>query len=467
MPNNQIDSQGIHIQTYAEIISAIVNGTVDVKGLKQIYGTDINVDSNTPDGQWINILALSKQDILNLIVQDYNSKDPDQAVGVALDAVSQYCGIYRKGGSYTRVSIIVTTDRTLNVNGQDTAVPFTVSDNAGNLFQLITSASLINGANALNFQAVNIGFIQVLANTITTPVTIQLGIVSVNNASTPYQIGVDQETDAQLRIRRQKSTSLPAQGFLQSLVAGLETIEGNIEAVVYENNTNSTDVNNIPAHSIWVIVDGGLDADIAAMIYRYRNAGVGMKGNSAVTVTQVDDSTINMYFDRVVSQDLYVQFTLTSISGGSIDFDAVVDGLAADYILGIYEPADISEVAAIIKGINPDLVISDAGVSTDGITYSNFVYPTDKFNKFSVHRGRITITNSSSSSSSSSRSSSSSSRSSSSSSSSCRSSSSSCKSSSSSSCRSSSSSSCRSSSSSSSISSSSSSWSSSSSSSSA
>src|SRR5438309_2016807 len=106
MPN-QIDANGITIETYQEILNAIVNGTPTVPGLKQIYGQDINVDSNTPDGQLINIFTLSKQDILNLIVQDYTSKDPDQAVGIALDALSQLCGITRQGGSYTRVAVTV------------------------------------------------------------------------------------------------------------------------------------------------------------------------------------------------------------------------------------------------------------------------------------------------------------------------------------------------------------------------
>ena len=156
MSSNQIDSNGIQIQNFEEILLDIVNGTVEIPGLKQIYGSDINVDSNTPDGQLINIFALAKSDILNLIVQSYNSKDPDQAVGVALDAVSQLCGIVRQGGSFTKVKINVTTDRSLNLNGQDTVSPFTVSDGNGNLFQLIDTTSVSSGTTLLDFQAVNI-----------------------------------------------------------------------------------------------------------------------------------------------------------------------------------------------------------------------------------------------------------------------------------------------------------------------
>jgi len=102
MPNNQIDSFGIQVQTLAEIINDVTNGTPTVPGFKQIYGDDISVESNTPDGQMINIFALSKADILDLIVQDFNSKDPDQAIGVAWMLYLSCAGFIGKGGHIPR-----------------------------------------------------------------------------------------------------------------------------------------------------------------------------------------------------------------------------------------------------------------------------------------------------------------------------------------------------------------------------
>lgn len=441
MPN-QIDASGIQIQSYAEIVNDLINGNGQVLGFKQIYGPDINTASNTPDGQMINIFALAKEDILDLIVQDYDAKDPDQAVGVALDGLSQLCGIARQGGSYTRIALVVTVSQDLNLNGLDTATPFTVSDSNGNLFYLIATSSLTTGANVLNFQSANIGFIQVLVNTITIPITIVYGVLSVNNPTTAYQIGQDQETDAEFRARRQISTSMPSQGYLQSLLAGLNTITGLAEAVVYENITNTVDANGVPAHSIWVIVDGGASADVAEMIYKYRNAGCGMKGSYSYNITQVDGTEFTVYFDRAIYQTLYIQFDIQSISGAAVDIDSVIAGLQ-DWTFGIYDPADTTMLGTKVQEINPDYYITNEGLSTDGITYSDLIYPALVYEKFVITPGSFKIngSSSSSSSSSSSRSSSSSSRSSSSSSSSSRSSSSRSSSSSSSSCRSSSSSS--------------------------
>ena len=80
---NRVDATGIVIEILADIVNGIINGTivndVTVKGLKEIYGTDINTDPNTPDGNMVNIPALAKSDILQLCVGIYDSFDPDQA----------------------------------------------------------------------------------------------------------------------------------------------------------------------------------------------------------------------------------------------------------------------------------------------------------------------------------------------------------------------------------------------------
>lgn len=404
MPN-QIDGSGIQTKSYAQIVTDIVEGTPDVQGLKQIFGSDINVESNSPDGQFVAIFALAQKDVLDLITQVYNSKDPDQAIGADLDAVSQLCGITRKGGTYTEVNVEVTTDRSLNLSGQDTSSPFTIEDSNGNQFQLITSASLSSGVNTLLFRSVNIGAVQVQANTLTVLSTTVLGVLSVNNPSTPTQTGVDQETDAEFRLRRKKSVAIPSQGMQSGLVGALSNLSDVTEAIVYENTGDSVDADGVPGHSIWVIVDGGSDADVADLIYLYRNAGCGMYGGTSVFVTQVDGSSFEILFDRVVEESLYIFLRLESIESGSIDNDAVKDGIVAAYELGIYDPADITTITSLIKDIDPTLVVTECLVSKDKVTYGSSVLPSSKKNKFTLTAANISIISSGGSSSSSSSSS--------------------------------------------------------------
>ena len=391
MSANIIDGNGIQIETFSDIWNDLVNGTPGVPGLLQIYGADANINQNSPDGQWINNFALAKQDILELLVQIYNAKDPDQAVGIDLDSVCQLCGIARMGGTYTQVNVLINTSQALNLSGQDTSTPYTVQDSNGNQYQLIVSASLVSGNNTFAFQAVNIGAVQCLANVITIPVTVVAGVNSINNPSPAYQTGVDEETDAQFRQRRQLSVNLPAQGAVDGLVGGLLTISGVNQAVIYENLTGVTNADGVPSHSIWVIVDGGGTSDIANMIYNYRSMGCGMYGGTSGAVTLPSGTAFVVYFDRVVLQNLYIQFHLTSINNGAIDNNLIINSLVSDYVFSIYETADITTITSLIHQIDSTLIVSSCQVSTDNVNWYNSVIPTAKLNKFLLTSGQITI----------------------------------------------------------------------------
>ncbi len=229
-------------------------------------------------------------------------------------------------------------------------------------------------------------------NTVTVPITIVGGVTSVNNPSDPTQVGENEETDSEFRIRRQKSVSVPAQGYLQALYGGLNNITGVVDARVYENVTNSTDGDGIPAHSIWVVVDGGDSQDIAEAIYKYRNAGCGMKGSISVNITQVDSSVFTIQFDRSQNQDLYLQFKLDVINAGTIDPDAIKQYLVDNWKFDIYQEADITTMAEFIRQANPNVVVSEAGVSNDGSTYDILEYPTTKQKKFILTANHIDIT---------------------------------------------------------------------------
>ena len=386
-----ITATGPQIDTYDQVVSDLLNGTTIAPGFYQIYGPAINVASNSPDGQIINLFALSKIDMENFGVSIYDNFDPDQAIGVSLDNISQYCGISRLAGTYTQVVIQVVTNTTLNLNGQDTTTPYTIQDGNGNQYQLITSASLSNGSNSLNFQSVSIGVIQAAANTITTPVTIIAGVVSVNNSAIPYALGTYQETDSNFRLRRQASTSFPSQGALNGLYAGLLQSPGMVGAAVYENATAGV-VNGIPANGIWVVVNGGTAAAIAQIIYNRRNLGVPMKGSQTLVITQANGSTVTMKWDNVAFQTLYVKASLHSLTGAAVNTAAIQAYLAANWLFTINQSADITTLDTLIRVNNPNVVCSSLGVSADNSTWVNQLAPSSQQNQFTLIVANIALT---------------------------------------------------------------------------
>ena len=394
MPN-QIDGNGIQIETYPDILNGIINGTPSVPGLVSIYGPDINTDSNTPDGNLISIFALSKEDILQLCVSIYDSFDPDQAVGVALDSISQICGMARQGGTYTETNIVLVTTQLVNLVGLDNTVssPFTISDSNGNEFYLITSASIGSaGTQTLAFRSANIGYIQVIPNTITNIVTITIGVATVNNPNAPTLVGQDQETDASFRIRRQSSVSMPAAGTEYGLLAGLLQITGLTQAIVYDNSTNTTNVQGVPAHSIWVIVDGGSSTDVANVIYRYLSMGCGMKGSGSTVITPTYGTNILIRYDNAVYENFYVSMSLFSKGNLAISGSAIASYISNNYILGIYEAADITAIDSLIHSYSSDLVMGSAGVSLTNSNYGSSVLPSAYLNKLVLPVANITIT---------------------------------------------------------------------------
>lgn len=365
MPNI-LDADGLQVQSRDELV------TYFTAKYQQIYGNDINLGSDTPDGQMMNIYIQAILDIEDLLVQIYNSFDPDNAVGKVLDQRVAINGIQRQAGTYTITPITVVNSQSINLYGldQDEQEVYTVADNAGNRWELQeTQLGLSAGSHILSFQAAVPGAQLTVPNTITVPVTIVLGVVSVNNPTTYTTLGINEESDAVLKVRRQKSVSLASQGYLAGLLAALENITGVTSAFVYENTTNSTDSDGVPGHSIWVIVGGtAADADIAQAIYTKRNAGCGMYGETSYVVTQIDGSPFVIYWDTVIIRNMFIAFTVTSIDGVvSPNIQAIREGLVTKFNPGVNEEVNINQLGTYVQEIDDNTLVTNAGFSTGSL----------------------------------------------------------------------------------------------------
>lgn len=361
MPNS-LTATGLSTATRAELVA---NFTA---AMQSIYGADINLDSDTPDGQMMGIFIQAVLDLQDLLVQVYNTFDPDNAIGVILDQRVAINGIQRQAGTFTVTPITVVTSQSVNLYGidQDVQEVFTVSDNAGNKWVLqVTALGTGPGTDVLNFQALEPGAQLTIPNTITVPVTIVLGVTSVNNPTTYTTLGINEESDALLKVRRQKSVSLASQGYLAGLLAALQNINGITSAFVYENTTGATNVDGVPGHSIWVIVAGtASDAEIAQAIYTKRNAGCGMYGSTSYTITQVDGSPFTILWDVVVTRNVFIAFTATSINGTiPPNIEAIREGLAISFVPGVNEEVNINSLATLVQEIDPNCLVTNAGFS--------------------------------------------------------------------------------------------------------
>lgn len=391
MPN-QLLNTGLQIKSNTEITDDIV------EELQTIYGSDINVAQNTPDGQLINIFAQAASDVLELLMAVYNSFAVDNATGKVLDQRVALNGITRRAGTYTQTTVTIVTDRALNLVGLDgrtepNGTEFVVKDNSGNQFVLLLSESLpAAGTYIRNFRAVNIGPVEVVVNTITNQVTVIAGVTSINNPSSPTATGTNEETDAELKIRHARSFWLGSVGPVEAIQAALLDIASVTDAYVAENPTAST-VNGIPAHGIWCIVEGGTDAEVAAAIYAKKAPGCTMKGSVTYTITRPAGNTFVAKFDRPVNEDLYVRFGITAkVSGDTFDAAQIKTQLVAALRYKLNQQSTVGDVVAAMLTIAPKGYLTNLGVSKNGTDYFDNVVPTDAQRKFVLTTGRITIT---------------------------------------------------------------------------
>jgi uncharacterized phage protein gp47/JayE len=390
MPNS-IGQAGLTTATQAELVA---NFTA---AMQAIYGSDINLASNTPDGQMMMIFIQAVLDLQNLLTQIYNMFDPDNAVGVILDQRVAINGIQRQAGTFTVTNVTIVVSQALNLFGLDQTAQsvYTVADNAGNQWQLQTTQHIgAPGTYVFSFQAAQPGAVLTTINTITVPVTIVLGVTSINNPTTYSTLGINEETDAVLKVRRQKSVSLASQGYLTGLLAALQNINGVTSAFVYENTSAVPNSDGVPGHSIWVIVAGTASASaIANAIYTKRNAGAGMFGQTSFIITQVDGSQFVVLWDTVVAQTLFTSFTATSIDGiHAPNIAAILAKLPLSFAPGVNAEVDINHLATLVQQIDPNTLVTNAGFGLTSVgPFSQTLSPSAKNKQFTVASANIII----------------------------------------------------------------------------
>lgn len=390
-----LDASGLTVETAAEITAALT------AGFQGIYGPDINVDQNSPDGQAIGILTQLAVDLRELLVGINNSFDPDQAIGAQLDQRAAINGISRQGATYTIQPVDITVNANITLQGLDgnfnspTGTGYTVSDNNGVLFILAATIALTPGTTSLQFRAQQLGSISVPVHTIQTPITIVAGVTGVDNSSAPTSVGQVQESDPQFRVRRQRSVSLTSNGYLNGLEAALLALPNVTGAAVYENVTDAVDGDGIPAHGIWAVVEGGSNADIANTIYMKKSDGANMKGSIVVNETSPTGVIVPIRFDAPVAAPLFLQFTIKQTTPGfSFDTVAIKAYIAANltYEVGAFAETSVptAVASAAIRSLGGGGVPLDMEISTDGITYTDFI-ASSKGSQFTVAAGDITI----------------------------------------------------------------------------
>lgn len=384
-----IDASGIQIQSFEEIFAELV------AAYRAIYGEDINLEQESPDGQRVGIEAKARHDmqVFGLLVA--NNFDPDFARGLSQAKIAKLSGIFPRPATRSTwdLSVTVTRDLTLPVG-------YSIADDLGQVWELPSAVNVFVGANPITFTASEFGSVTGLAGATFTQVTVVLGVSSFT-ASVNATTGIDEETDEEFAQRRNRSLENPGFSTTGSLMAQLLNTAGVTDAIVYDNDTDVYDaLLDLDAHSIWPVVEGGTIDDIMQQLLFKKTGGTGIKGSIEAdipeTLTRPDGSTFivtqKRRFDRPVDVPLYVNATATRVDPAEpIDLALIKQRFAGyRFYIGTAIHAGFLYAPGYTAGDN--FILSDIEISDDNITFTDGAIAPAAGAKFSLVVANIDVT---------------------------------------------------------------------------
>ena len=173
-----------------------------------------------------------------------------------------------------------------------------------------------------NYACTVAGFLQPLANDITTIVNPIVGLTTIDNL-VGGEAGSNAETDEQLRVRRLldiTSQSGCSDGAMATALPGL--VSGITYCSVTSNKTDSTDTFNRPPHSVEVSVLGGDPTLIAQAIWQIAPAGIATYGNESIVILDSNGDSQTIYFTRPQPVYIWVRMTITHSTKIELPVDA-------------------------------------------------------------------------------------------------------------------------------------------------
>lgn len=368
-----LTANGIEIKDVDEVLSDIESAQ-----LADISST-LNLNPDSVLGQLNGIYAAALAELWEVIEEVYQSAYPDTASGQSLSYVSALTGAIREPATYAvvQVSLIGTVGTVIPAGTQfyppgdsastfSTPAPYTIIERG--------ATDWADGEGI----AINIGSgpyaPEIEFMTIATPVPGLTGVLT-----TSFAEGQDEETDAQLRQRREQALALAGTGTVDAIRADMLTVEGVDSCTVFENPTGITDADGVPPYGIEVLVFSSAappydSQDVADQIWASKPAGTETYGALSETVVDSQGDSHTMYYSEPTTVRTYIVVKVEpAVDGTYIGDQGVMDALEQWGTLNlsvgqsVYQ-SDIINVVADLSGVlkvyTSPLFIDDAAPAT-------------------------------------------------------------------------------------------------------
>lgn len=356
---------------------AITTGLWEI--MRGAFGSDLNEDSRTPQGQLVTSLTAMIDNQNSAMIALGNNFDPRYAIGQFQEALGAVYFLKRKLATRSIAMLSF-----IGVSG--TVIPdgFLIVDDAGLEWEVSEASSV--GAGLVSALCTTTGPIQAAPLTIQTFKETIDGLDRVENPSAAA-VGSNQESRSVFEARRYESVAANSKNMNASVRGAVGNLSGVIDVFVADNPTDASITvgsTNYPMirNSLLVSVVGGDDQELAKTILVKGGTGCSFVGNTEIVWVDPDSGTPGYRPEYIVKilrpAHINTLLRLTVVDPSTISF-ASSEAAKAQIVSAFQSGNYRARTGGLVVGANYLLGLDSALIrpvrlelSTDGVTWAEF-----------------------------------------------------------------------------------------------
>lgn len=251
------------------------------EAIRAAVSPTLNLGSKSLLGQFVGVTASQLRQLWEAAQANYAARDRAQAYGAALDSIGELTGTPRDPATRSMALMTATLDAGVYPAN---ALKVYVTGDSTKVFENEVEITSAGGVMTdLEFRCTQTGPVVAPAGTLVNIATPYTGFSAPTNPLDAVE-GVVVEADPAYR-QRQEDELQKGSASVDAIRSALLDNDDVTYATVLENDTDATDVNGLPPHSIAAVVEGATDAVVAGIIFTKKAAGIKAHGSTTVSVT--------------------------------------------------------------------------------------------------------------------------------------------------------------------------------------